>query len=141
MDPLYIRKNTQKSKFLLSQAFKWKKKYVFVIPEMHSKTFVIDLKKLPGHFKQGIAGQLHVSFYINALFQLYRTISGNWSTGTVMGYLPKWLFLIGSVREAKFLYEALILRLRGKGNVNIVSIAKLTENHLYCTLNSTSNLY
>ena len=32
-DPLHIRKNTQKSKFLLSQAF--------VIPEMPSKTFVM----------------------------------------------------------------------------------------------------
>ena len=31
--------NTQKSKFLLSQAFKWKKIMLFVIPEMPSKTF------------------------------------------------------------------------------------------------------
>ena len=31
-DPLHIRKNTQKPKFLLSQAFKWKKKYVFRNP-------------------------------------------------------------------------------------------------------------
>ena len=38
---LYIRKNTQKSKFLLSQAFKWKKNMSFVIPEMPSKTFVM----------------------------------------------------------------------------------------------------
>ena len=29
---LHIRKNTQKSKFLLSQAFKWKKNYVFRNP-------------------------------------------------------------------------------------------------------------
>ena len=29
---LHIRKNTQKSKFLLSQAFKWGKKYVFRSP-------------------------------------------------------------------------------------------------------------
>ena len=35
------RKNTQKSKFLLSQAFKWKKIMFFVIPEMQSKTFVM----------------------------------------------------------------------------------------------------
>ena len=49
-DPLHIRKNTQKSKFLLSQAFKWKKFTFFVIPEMPSKTFVMVLKKLPDHF-------------------------------------------------------------------------------------------
>ena len=49
-DPLHIRKNTQKSKFLLSQAFKWKKIMFFVIPEMPSKTFVMVLKKLPDHF-------------------------------------------------------------------------------------------
>ena len=36
---LHIRKNTQKSKFLLSQAFKWKKIMLFVIPERPSKTF------------------------------------------------------------------------------------------------------
>ena len=35
---LHIRKNTQKSKFLLSQAFNWKKIMFFVIPEMPSKT-------------------------------------------------------------------------------------------------------
>ena len=50
-DPLHIRKNTQKSKFLLSQAFKWKKIMFFVIPEMPYKTFVKVLKKLPDHFK------------------------------------------------------------------------------------------
>ena len=50
-DILHIRKNTQKSKFLLSQAFKWKKIMFFVIPEMPSKTFVMVLKKLPDHFK------------------------------------------------------------------------------------------
>ena len=44
---LHIRKNTQKSKFLLSQTFKWKKKLFFVIPEMPSKTFVMLYKKLP----------------------------------------------------------------------------------------------
>ena len=33
---LPIRKNTQKSKFLLSQAFKWKQIMFFVIPEMPS---------------------------------------------------------------------------------------------------------
>ena len=44
-DPLHIRKNTQKSKFLLSQAFKWKKIMFFVIPEMPSKTFVMLYKK------------------------------------------------------------------------------------------------
>ena len=41
---LHIRKNTQKSKFLLSQAFNWKKIMFFVIPEMPSKTFVIVQK-------------------------------------------------------------------------------------------------
>ena len=40
-DPLHIRKNTQKSKFLLSQAFEWKKIMFYVIPEMPSKTFVM----------------------------------------------------------------------------------------------------
>ena len=50
-DRLPTRKNTQKSKFLLSQAFKWKKIMFFVIPEMPSKTFVMVLKKLPDHFK------------------------------------------------------------------------------------------
>ena len=48
---LHIRKNTQKSKFLLSQAFKWKKIIFFVIPEMPSKTSVIVFKKVPDHFK------------------------------------------------------------------------------------------
>ena len=38
---LPTRKNTQKSKFFLSQAFKWKKNMFFVIPEMPSKTFVM----------------------------------------------------------------------------------------------------
>ena len=38
---VHTRKNTQKSKFLLSQAFKWKKIMFFVIPEMSSKTFVM----------------------------------------------------------------------------------------------------
>ena len=38
---LHIRKNTQKSKFLLSQAFKWKKNMFFVMTEMPSKTFVM----------------------------------------------------------------------------------------------------
>ena len=38
---LIIRKNTQKSKFLLSQTFKWKKIMFFVIPEMPSKSFVM----------------------------------------------------------------------------------------------------
>ena len=46
------RKNTQKSKFLLSQTFKWKKNMFFVIPEMPSKTFVMLYKKLPDHFKK-----------------------------------------------------------------------------------------
>ena len=31
-DPLHTRKNTQKSKFLLSQTLKWEKKYVFRNP-------------------------------------------------------------------------------------------------------------
>ena len=48
---LQIRKITQKSKFLLSQAFKWKKLLFFVVPEMPSKTFDMVLKKLPDHFK------------------------------------------------------------------------------------------
>jgi len=37
---LHIRKNTQESKFLLSQDFKWGKNLFFVVPEMPSKTFV-----------------------------------------------------------------------------------------------------
>ena len=44
---LHIRKDTQKSKFLLSQAFKWKKNMFFVIPEIN---FCYALKKLPDHF-------------------------------------------------------------------------------------------
>ena len=48
---LHIRENTQKSKFLLSQTFKWKKNMFFVIPEMPSKTFVMLYKKLPDHFQ------------------------------------------------------------------------------------------
>ena len=51
---LPTRKNTQKSKFLLSQAFKWKKIMFFVIHEMPSKTFVMLYKKLPDHFKPQI---------------------------------------------------------------------------------------
>ena len=39
-DPLHIRKNAQKSKFLL-QTLKWKKNMFFVIPEMPSKTFLM----------------------------------------------------------------------------------------------------
>ena len=50
-DRLPTRKNTQKSKFLVSQAFKWKKIMFFVIPEMPSTTFVMSYKKLPDHFK------------------------------------------------------------------------------------------
>ena len=50
-DPLHICKNTQKSKFLLSQTLKWKKIMFFVIPEMPSKTFVMLYKKLPDNFK------------------------------------------------------------------------------------------
>ena len=38
---LEIHKNKQKSKFLLSQTFKWKKIMLFVILEMPSKTFVM----------------------------------------------------------------------------------------------------
>ena len=38
---LHVRKNTQKSQFLLSQALKWEKIMFFVIPEMPSKTFVM----------------------------------------------------------------------------------------------------
>ena len=48
---LHICKNTQKSKFLLSKAFKWKKIMFFVILEITPKTFVMILKKLPDHFK------------------------------------------------------------------------------------------
>ena len=51
LGPLHIRKNTQKSKFLLSQSLKWEKILFFVIPEMPSKTFVMLYKKLPDHFK------------------------------------------------------------------------------------------
>ena len=43
---------TQKSKFLLLQAFKWKKIMFFVIPVITSKTFVMLSKKLPDHFKK-----------------------------------------------------------------------------------------
>ena len=45
--PVKTHKN---QKFLLSQAFKWKKIMFFVIPEMPSKTFVMLYKKLPDHF-------------------------------------------------------------------------------------------
>ena len=48
---LHISKKTQKSKFLLSQAFKWENNLFFVIPEIPSKTFVMVKKKLPEHFK------------------------------------------------------------------------------------------
>ena len=41
-DPLHIRKITQKSKFLLSQTLKWEKIIFFIIPEMLSKTFVME---------------------------------------------------------------------------------------------------
>ena len=58
-----------------------------------------------------------------------------------MGYLPKWPFLIGSVREEKFLYEALILRVRVKGNDNIVSIAKITDITYIVPLKTLLNLY
>ena len=51
-DPLHIRKNTQKSKFLLSQTLKWKKIMFFVIPELPSKTFVMVQKKLPDHLNE-----------------------------------------------------------------------------------------
>ena len=47
---LHIRKKTQKSNFLLSQAFKWKK-IVIVIPEMPSKTLVMVLKNLSDHWE------------------------------------------------------------------------------------------
>ena len=43
--PLDIRNYTQKSKFLLSQALKWKKIMFFVIPEMPFRTFVMVKKK------------------------------------------------------------------------------------------------
>ena len=56
---LHIRKNTQKSKFLLSQAFKWKRIMFFVIPEMPSKTFVRLYKKLYDHFKNKVKLCLH----------------------------------------------------------------------------------
>ena len=48
---LPTRKNTQKSKLRLQQAFKWKKIMFFVISEMPSKTFDMLYKKLPDHFK------------------------------------------------------------------------------------------
>ena len=44
--------HTQKSKFLLSQAFKWEKSMFIVIPEMPSKTFVMLYKKLLDHFNK-----------------------------------------------------------------------------------------
>ena len=40
-DPIHIRKNTQKSKFLLAQTFKWKKIMFFVIPDIPSKTCLL----------------------------------------------------------------------------------------------------
>ena len=58
---LHIRKNTQKSKFLLSQTLKWKKMMFFVIPEMPSKTFVMVKKILPDHFKVSHFGRLGIS--------------------------------------------------------------------------------
>ena len=54
-DPLYIRKNTQKSKFLFSQTLKWKKNMFFKIPEIPSKTLVMGKKKLPDHFKNHLS--------------------------------------------------------------------------------------
>ena len=48
---LSTRKNTQKSKFLLSQAFKWEKNYVVRNPRDAIYTFVMLYKKLPDHFK------------------------------------------------------------------------------------------
>ena len=58
-DPLHIRKNTQKSKFHLSQTLKWKKIMFFVIAEMPSKTFVMVLKKLPDHFNKMVSKIAH----------------------------------------------------------------------------------
>ena len=55
---------TQKSKFLLSQAFKWKKIMFFVIPVITSKTFVMVSKKLPDHFK----GTMHKQFWTPVFF-------------------------------------------------------------------------
>ena len=69
-DPLHIRKNTQKSKFLLSQAFKWKKIMFFVIPEMPSKAFVMLYKKLPDHFKH----MKHEKIYYINNFSSFRKI-------------------------------------------------------------------
>ena len=36
--------------------YKYNKNMLFVIPEMPSKTFVMVLKKLPDHFKEGGSG-------------------------------------------------------------------------------------
>ena len=44
-DPLHIRKNTQKSKFLLSQAFKWEKNMFFRNPRDAIQNFCNALKK------------------------------------------------------------------------------------------------
>ena len=64
---LHIRKNTHKSKFLLSQAFKWEKIMFFVIPEIPSKTFVMVLKKLPDHFKKQFLQELLAILFIKVL--------------------------------------------------------------------------
>ena len=73
---LHIRKNTQKSKFLLSQAFKWGKKMFFVIPEMPSKTFVMVLKKLPDHFNKsdGSAALCESMIFTESPIKQYRLI-------------------------------------------------------------------
>ena len=59
---LHIRKNTQKSKFLLSQAFKWEKNMFFVIPQMSSKNFVMLQKKLPDRFNSMIKDRVPLPF-------------------------------------------------------------------------------
>jgi len=49
---LHIRKNAQKSKFLPSKTFKWKKEYVFCNPRDATQNLCYALKKLPDHFNE-----------------------------------------------------------------------------------------
>ena len=67
-----ICKSTQKSQFLLSQAFKWKKIMFFVITEMPLKTFVMVSKKLPDHFKLSPAWYVKVMYYKKAKTELQK---------------------------------------------------------------------
>ena len=70
-DPLYIHKNTQQSKFLLSQTFKWKKIMFFVIPEMPSKTFVVLKKNFLITLRTVVLKKKHLVNDVRKSFQLY----------------------------------------------------------------------